>query len=134
MSATEIINEEVGFGGPRGHVADRGGGSLAAAATEASAHAHLLASHPSANATVAAPKQLTLQFSEKLQPKFSGLTVTMPQMNNVATPVKVAVSKDRKSLIATPTESLNPGVYKVTWHAVTADTHRVQGAYTFTVR
>ena len=26
------------------------------------------------------------------------------------------------------------GAHKVSWHAVTADTHRVQGAYTFMVR
>lgn len=107
---------------------------ISAAATQASAHAHLVASNPAANAKTAAPKQLKLQFSEKLQPKFSGLTVTKPQMGDMAAPMKVAVSKDRKSLIATPTEPLSAGVYKVSWHAVTADTHRVQGAYSFTVR
>jgi methionine-rich copper-binding protein CopC len=58
----------------------------------------------------------------------------MPQMSDMATPVKVAVSKDRMGLVATPTEPLSAGVYKVNWHAVTADTHRVTGAYTFTVR
>jgi len=108
--------------------------SALALATQASAHAHLLASNPAADAAVAAPKQLTLQFSEKLQPKFSGLTVTMPQMNDMATPVKVTVSKDGMGLVATPSEPLSAGVYKVDWHAVTADTHRVTGAYTFTVR
>ncbi len=108
--------------------------ALVGMATEASAHAHLLTSNPAANAAVPAPKQLTLKFSEKLQPKFSGLSVTMPQMNNMAAPVKVAVSKDGKSLVATPTAPLSAGVYKVAWHAVTADTHRVQGAYSFTVR
>lgn len=108
--------------------------SALAMATQASAHAHLTASDPAANAAVAAPKQLTLHFSEKLNPKFSGLTVTMPQMNDMKTPVKVAVSKDRLSLVATPTQPLSAGVYKVNWHAVTADTHRMQGAYTFTVR
>src|SRR5437660_981596 len=87
--------------------------ALAAAATQACAHARLTASNPAANATVAAPKQLTLQFSEKLQPKFSGLTVTMPQMKDMPTPVKVAVSKDRRSLVATPTQPLPAGVYKV---------------------
>jgi methionine-rich copper-binding protein CopC len=105
-----------------------------AAATQASAHAHILASNPTANAATTAPTQLTLQFSEKLQPRFSGLAVTMPQMNDMAAPVKVAVSKDRRSLVAIPTRPLAAGVYKVTWHAVTADTHRVQGSYTFTVR
>lgn len=108
--------------------------STLALATQASAHAHLTASNPAAETTVAAPKQLTLQFSEKLQPKFSGLTVTMPQMNGMATPVKVTVSKDRMGLVATPTHPLSAGVYKVNWRAVTADTHRMTGAYTFTVR
>jgi hypothetical protein len=105
-----------------------------AAASQASAHAHLTASDPAKDATVAAPKQLTLKFSEKLQPKFSGLTVTMPQMNDMAAPVKVAVGKDGLTLVATPTQPLSAGVYKVSWHAVTADTHRTEGAYTFTVR
>ncbi|HKR88004.1 MAG TPA: copper homeostasis periplasmic binding protein CopC [Phenylobacterium sp.] len=108
--------------------------ALTGLATQASAHAHLLSSSPAANATVAAPGQLTLKFSEKLQPKFSGLAITMPQMNNIAAPTKVAVSKDGRSLVATPTTPLSAGVYKVSWHAVTADTHRVQGAYSFTVR
>jgi methionine-rich copper-binding protein CopC len=48
--------------------------------------------------------------------------------------MKVTVSKDKMGLVATPTEPLSAGVYKVNWHAVTADTHRVTGAYTFTVR
>lgn len=105
-----------------------------AVASEASAHAHLTGANPAANATVAAPKQLTLRFSEKLNPKFSGLTVTMPQMKNMAVAANVAVGKDGKTLVATPKEALPAGAYKVTWHAVTADTHRVQGAYGFTVK
>jgi len=108
--------------------------SLLALATQASAHAHLTSSVPAADAVVAAPKQLILVFSEKLQPKFSGLTVTMPQINGMAAPMKVTVSKDRTNLIATPTQPLSAGVYKVEWRAVTADTHRMTGAYSFTVR
>lgn len=103
-------------------------------ATQALAHAHLTASDPAANATVAAPRQLTLHFSERLNPKFSGMTVTMSQMNNMAVPVKVAVGKDGETLVATPSQPLSAGAYKVTWHAVTADTHRTQGDYSFTVR
>lgn len=110
------------------------GASVLAAATHAAAHAHLTTANPAANATVPAPKQLTLTFSEKLSPKFSGATLTMPQMNNMAVAAKVAVSHDGRSLVATPAEPLPAGVYKVSWHAVTADTHRVQGEYSFTVR
>jgi methionine-rich copper-binding protein CopC len=105
---------------------------LAAAATQASAHARLLAANPAPNTTGPAPKQLVLHFSEKLNAQFSGLALTMPQMNNKPAPMKAAVSNDR--LVATPTRPLTAGVYKVSWHAVAADSHRVQGAYTFTVR
>lgn len=108
--------------------------SLLALATQASAHAHLTASDPAANATVAAPKQLSLHFSEKLNAKFSGLTLTMPQMGNMAVAAKVQVGKDGKTLLATPSEALSEGAYTVTWHAVTADTHRTQGSYNFTVQ
>ena len=108
--------------------------ALLGVASQASAHAHLTAADPAQDSTVAAPKQLTLKFSEKLQAKFSGLALTMPQMNNMAAPTKIAVAKDGLTLVATPAQPLTAGVYKVTWHAVTADTHRTEGAYTFTVR
>jgi methionine-rich copper-binding protein CopC len=111
-----------------------GGLAVIAASAQAEAHARLLMSDPAANATGRAPKQLTLRFSEKLNPKFSGLTVTRPQIKNAPAPMTVAVSKDRQSLVATPTQPLAGGVYKVTWHAVSADTHRVQGTYSFTVK
>lgn len=110
------------------------GAALALAATQASAHAKLLTSSPAPNATVATPKALTLSFSERLQPSFSGLAVTMPKMNNMTAPMKVGVPKNGRSLVATPTRPLSAGVYKVSWHAVTADTHRVQGSFSFTVR
>ena len=100
-------------------------------ATAAEAHAKLVSSNPVANATVAAPKQLVLKFSEKLQPRFSGADVTMPGM---VTPAKVSVAKDGKTMIVKPMAALMAGVYTVKWRAVTADTHRMQGTYSFTVR
>lgn len=108
--------------------------SALALATQASAHAHLTASDPAANAVVASPKQLTLHFSERLNTKFSGLTLTMANMGNMAVAAQVAVGKDGASLVATPTQTLAAGAYKVSWHAVTADTHRTEGSYSFTVR
>lgn len=105
-----------------------------ALATQASAHAHLTASDPAANATVTAPHEITLHFSEKLNPRFSGLALTMPDMKDMAVPVKAAVSKDGLGLVATPAAPLSAGVYKLSWHAVTADTHRTEGVFTFTVR
>jgi len=37
-------------------------------------------------------------------------------------------------LTANFAKPLPKGGYKVTWHAVTADTHRVEGSYSFTVK
>lgn len=108
--------------------------ALAAAATEATAHAKLVSSTPAANATVAAPKQIVLKFSEKMHPKLSGADLTMPQMNNMAVAAKAAVAKDGLSLVVTPAKPLMAGAYQVNWHAVTSDSHRMEGKLSFTVR
>jgi methionine-rich copper-binding protein CopC len=103
-----------------------------ALAGAAEAHAHLLASTPAANASGPAPSQIDLKFSEAPLAKFSGIAVSDATGGSVpAMPMKGA---DAKTLTFMPTAPLKPGVYSVKWHAVTADTHRTQGAFTFTVR
>ena len=108
--------------------------SALALASQALAHAHLLSSDPAAKAAVAAPGKITLHFSETLNPRFSGVELTMPQMANMAEPAKVAVSEDKLSMVVTPNAPLPAGAYKVSWHAVTTDTHRTKGDFIFTVR
>ena len=100
-------------------------------ATQAHAHAKLVGSTPAADTTATAPKQITLQFNEKVQPNFSGVELTMG-----GAPVKLTttVARDRMTLVGAPARPFAAGVYRVKWHAVTADTHRMQGAYSFTVR
>ncbi len=99
--------------------------------SSAAAHARLTASSPAAEAVVAAPGSMSLTFNEPLEAKFSGLTLAGPRG---AAKVKVSVSADRKTLLATPTAPLAPGAYKVNWHAVAGDGHRMEGAFGFTVR
>ena len=41
---------------------------------------------------------------------------------------------DKKQLVVALPKPLGDGVYKVTWHAVGDDTHRVQGSYSFTIK
>jgi methionine-rich copper-binding protein CopC len=101
------------------------------AATQVQAHAKLVAANPAANAAVTAPKQIVLKFSEKLQPQFSGFEVSK---DGARVPMKAAVGKDRLTMVGAPARPLAPGPYQVAWHAVTADTHRMQGSYSFTVR
>ncbi len=103
-----------------------------ALAGAAEAHAHLVASTPAANASGAAPSQIELKFSEAPLAKFSGIAVSAASGASVA--VKSLKGADANKMIFAPTTPLKPGVYSVKWHAVTADTHRTQGAFTFTVR
>lgn len=107
--------------------------ALLAAATGAQAHAHLVKATPAANAVVATPKNLCLTFSEKLEPKFSGLDLMKADGQPVAVKSSVA-AKDRKTITATLAAPLAPGGYMVMWHVVSADGHRMKGDFSFIVR
>jgi hypothetical protein len=109
-------------------------GLAATVAASAQAHAKLVSSDPAEGAAVAAPPQIVLKFSEKLQAPFSSATLTMPAMNNMAVPAKAAVAKDGQTLVVTPAKPLAAGAYAVNWRVVSADTHKMQGAVNFTVR
>jgi len=103
---------------------------LAFTATEAAAHAHLLKSDPAPNASVATPRKVSLEFSEKLEPKFSGADLTKAGGGAVAATSDV----QGKILAVSPRTALAPGAYKVTWRVVSADGHKMKGDYSFTVK
>ena len=102
-----------------------------AVAGAAEAHAHLVTSSPAANATQAAPAQIWLRFSEAPLAKFSGVQL---MTGGHVVPIKMIASNDKNTLVAAPETQLKVGVYKIDWHAVTADTHRTRGVFAFTVR
>lgn len=109
------------------------GGILAAPAVFA--HAHLKHQYPAANANVdAAPQALTLNFSEGIEPKFSGVKITGAKQQDVKTgPVK-RNEKDKTQLIVPIEQALTPGEYTVDWHVVSVDGHKTTGNYHFSVR
>jgi methionine-rich copper-binding protein CopC len=108
-------------------------GSLVA--TAAFAHPKLVKSDPAADAVVsAAPKELRLSFNEELVPKFSSAEVKDQKGKKVEIGTTVADPTDKKQLVIPLSKPLAKGIYKVDWHAVAADTHRVQGSYSFTVK
>src|SRR5438876_9222429 len=100
------------------------------AGLSAEAHAHLVKAEPAENATVAAPKTISLQFSEKLEGKFSG--AELMKANRSAVPVNSKASA--KTITARPMAALTPGGYMVMWHVVAADGHKMKGQYNFTVK
>lgn len=107
-------------------------GTLVLAASQAAAHAKLISADPAPNATVAAPKVISLKFSEKLEPKFSGFEISTAA--GVVVPVRTMIAKGGQVIDGALGRSLVSGGYTVTWHAVTADAHRINGVYSFTVR
>ena len=103
-------------------------------AGSAAAHAHLVKSTPAANATVAAPKTISLTFNEKLTPAFSKFELSMPAMNGMKVKTKTVVSKDHLTIVGQPQGKLMPGAYRITWHAASDDGHKMDGVVSFTVR
>jgi methionine-rich copper-binding protein CopC len=98
------------------------------AASPAFAHAKLTSSNPAANASIKPPKLIKLKFSENLEPAFSGAELTDAAGKTV--PVSKSVGGTTITLLPLP---LRPGAYKVSWHSVGHDTHRMSGSFTFTV-
>ena len=109
------------------------GGILTAPAVFA--HAHLKHQYPAADANVdAAPQALTLNFSECIEPKFSGVKITGAKQQDVKTgPVK-RNENDKTQLIVPLEQALTPGEYTVDWHVVSVDGHKTTGNYHFSVR
>ncbi|UGS89471.1 copper homeostasis periplasmic binding protein CopC (plasmid) [Ralstonia wenshanensis] len=103
--------------------------------TLALAHPKLLSANPADKSMGPAPAQIALHFSEKLVAQFCDATLVMTAASgptNVAS--KVATSTDGRTLTVSPTQPLAPGAYRVDWHVVAADTHRVAGNLTFQVK
>ncbi len=103
---------------------------LAGLAVPAMAHAFLEKASPAAGENLhAAPAKIALHFSETLEPAFSGITVTDAAGADMrAGPPSVSGGE-----MDLPLRPLPPGRYRVTWHAVSVDTHRTAGKYNFLV-
>ena len=98
-----------------------------------------MSASPAPNAAVTKPARITLQFSEKLMPKFSGADLTMTGHGGTThAPMKIstmaATTGDGRTLVITPKSPLSPGSYSVAWHVVSVDTHRVAGNFAFAVK
>jgi methionine-rich copper-binding protein CopC len=108
-------------------------GMALAPATPVLAHAHVVKSTPAANAAIAAPKQVSVTFDEKLVPAFSKLAIEMTGMK-MAVPVKTTVSADGKTLTGIPQGGFMKGSYVVNWTAASADGHKMKGSIPFKIK
>lgn len=103
------------------------------ASNPALAHAHLRSETPAADTTAPSPDGLTLQFTEGLEPRFSGVTVTGPTGSAVPTGPGRLAPEDPARLVVPLAGKLAPGAYRVDWHAVATDGHKTSGSYRFMV-
>lgn len=109
--------------------------ACALAAPAALAHAHLTQQTPAANAQVASPLlALTLNFSEGVEPAFSGATLTGPEHEQIKTGKATRNEQDKRQLIIPLDQALRAGHYTVDWHVVSVDGHKTKGQYTFSVK
>jgi len=107
---------------------------LGLGATEAGAHPRLQSSNPAAGAVLkSAPKDIRMSFSEELVPMFTGLELKTATGKSVPTGKTALVAGDNKKVVVPIAGRLAPGTYNVAWHAVSVDTHRVTGSYSFKV-
>ena len=107
-------------------------GMLFAGAGTASAHAALTGSDPSSGVVVdKAPTQISLTFSEKVSTNNDSLRVLDPKGKRVDVGKPSNISG---TTYATQVRSgLPDGTYTVAWQVVSADSHPVGGAFTFSI-
>ncbi|GAA4438414.1 copper resistance protein CopC [Actinokineospora soli] len=110
--------------------------ALVATAAPASAHAVLVATAPSGYQLLPdSPRELRLTFSEPVDVGLASVRLVSPRGADVpglGAPVHPDGAAAALS-IAIP-ETLANGTYTAVWRVVSADTHPVQGAFTFSVR
>ena len=99
------------------------------------AHAELVSANPPANGTVqAAPREISITFSEAVEAKFSTIEVLDDKAQRLEQGKPEAAPNDPKTL-RVMVKALRAGTYRVNWHVVSSDdSHKTKGTYEFTVK
>lgn len=103
-------------------------------AIAAFAHAHLVRATPAVGGTVSMPpSEVTLRFNEKLEAAFSAIVVRDQSGKQVDAGRTTVDKGDRTLMRVLLQQPIAPGVYTVEWKAMSADTHKIDGNFTFKV-
>ncbi len=106
---------------------------MSLAALPALAHSKPKTMTPEANSTVAAPAQVSVVFTEALEPKFSSLQL-MDAQGAVVSRDKSAVDPADAKHMTLALPRLAAGTYRVHWKTAALDGHRMDGDYSFKVQ
>lgn len=102
---------------------------------QASAHAHLKTETPAADSVLTVnPTELSLGFSEGIEPNFSKITLTDAQQKTVKTGNMTLAANDNTQAVLPLSDALSAGKYVVSWSVVSVDGHKTHGQYSFTVK
>ena len=97
------------------------------------AHAFLDHASPAVGSSMpTSPPNVTLWFTQDLEPAFSSVTVT----NEAGQRVDLGdaqIPQGSPAELQIGLRSLPPGTYFVSWHVVSVDTHPTEGTFTFEV-
>jgi methionine-rich copper-binding protein CopC len=105
---------------------------LIALIANSGAHAHAMlasASPPVGGSVGAAPRQVTLSFTQGLEPAFSSVQVT----DSKGARVDAGKAQVSGSTMTVGLKALSPGTYRVHWHVLSVDTHKTEGSFSFRV-
>jgi methionine-rich copper-binding protein CopC len=98
------------------------------AVTAAQARDMLDHADPAFGSTLAsAPHEVTLSFTQNLEPAFSSVIVT----DGSGTRVDEGKPQVSGSTMSVALRAIGPGIYHVRWHALSVDTHKTEGNFTF---
>jgi methionine-rich copper-binding protein CopC len=78
-----------------------------------------------------APAEVVLNFTQGVEPAFSKLEVQDQAGASVTDGAPHSGQAPNK--LAVKLKKLPPGIYTVTWHVTSVDTHKTQGKFHFTV-
>jgi methionine-rich copper-binding protein CopC len=94
--------------------------------------AHALLDHAEprvGNKVSAAPQEVTLWFTQKLEPAFSSITVT----NAAGQRVDAGKTRVSGNQMSVSLRSGGTGTYRVIWRVLSVDSHTTNGSFTFQV-
>jgi copper resistance protein C len=96
------------------------------------AHAHAMLDHaspPVGSTTASAPREVSLTFTQNLEAAFSSVQVT----NANGTRVDQGKAQITGNTMRVGLRALPQGTYRVRWQALSVDTHKTEGSFTFSV-
>jgi methionine-rich copper-binding protein CopC len=96
----------------------------------AGAHAFLDHAEPRVGSTVpTAPREVSLSFTQQLEPAFSSVQV----FDSSGARVDQGRAQVAGSVMRVSVKALSPGTYRVRWKVLSVDTHTTEGSFTFRV-